>query len=91
MAAVTENQTANLDVNHPSMEVVQFTTAASGDTYDSKRFRHIDNAWACQSTTDGVDIQVSWVQGTSTSSPRITLTLESGTVVTGYLVIEGRL
>ena len=90
MAAVTENQTANLDVAHPSIEVVQFTTAASGDTYDSKRFRHIDNAWACQSTTDGVDIQVSWAIQ-SNGVPRVTLTLESGSVVTGFLVIEGRL
>ena len=90
MAAVTENQTANLDMNHPAFEVVQFTTAASGDTYDSKKFAHIDGAFACQSTTDGVSIQVSWaIQANGVS--RVTLTLESGAVVTGYLVIVGRL
>lgn len=90
MAAVTENQTANLDMNHPAFEVVQFTTASGADFYLSKKFAHIDGAYACQSTTDGVDIQVSWALQ-SNGVPKITLTLESGTNVTGYLVIVGRL
>ncbi len=90
MAVVTENQTANLDMNHPAFEVVQFTTAASGDTYLVKKFAHVDAVWACQSTTDGVDIQVSWALEAN-GQPKITLTLESGSVFTGYLVIVGRL
>ena len=88
MAAVTENKTANVDMSHPSVEIVQFTTGASGDTYLSKKFSRVKNAWACQSTTDGISIQVSWANEAN-GQPKITLTLESGTVVTGYLVIEG--
>ncbi len=90
MAAVTENQTANMDSADPAFELVQFTTAASGDTYDSKKFAHIDGAFACQSTTDGISIQTS-ISIQSNGVPRVTLTLETGSVVTGYLVIVGRL
>ena len=88
MAAVTENKLANVDMSHPSVEVVQFTTAASLDTYLSKKFSRITNAWACQSTTDGVNIQVSWANEAN-GQPKVTLTLESGSVFTGYLIIEG--
>lgn len=88
MAAVTENKLANVDMSHPSVEVVQFTTATGADTYLSKKFSRITNAWACQSTADGVDIQVSFANEPN-GQPKATLTLESGTVVTGYLVIEG--
>jgi len=87
---VTENATANLDVGHPSIEVVQFTTASTGDYFDCKKLKHVDSAFACQSTTDGVDIQCSFALQ-SNGQPRVTLTLETGNVVTGYLIITGRL
>ena len=90
MAAVTENQTANLDVSHPSIEVVQFTTANSEDYFDCKKLRHVDGAFACQFTTDGIEIQVTWSKQAN-GVPRVTLTLSSGNAVTGYLTIFGRL
>lgn len=88
MAAVTENKTANVDMNHPSVEIIQFTTAASGDTYDSIKFSRVTNAWASQSTTDGQDLQISFANQAN-GQPRITITTESEAVVTGFLVIEG--
>ncbi len=86
MAAVTENNTANLaDSSIMNVEFVQFTTASGADTFDCKKLREVENAFACQSTTDGTEIQCSW------SGRRVTLTLSAGTVVTGYLVVIGRM
>lgn len=89
-APVTENQPCNLEVASPNREVVPFTTANSGDYFDCKKLRHVDGAFACQSTTDGTDIQVSWARQ-SNGVYRVTLTLETGNAVTGYLIIFGRL
>ena len=88
--AVTENHTANLEVAHPSIEIVQFTTASDGDYFDCQKLKHVDSAFACQSTTDGVAIQCSFALK-SNGQPRVTLTLETGSVVTGYLIMMGRL
>ena len=78
-------------MNHPSFEVVQFTTASTGDYYLCKKLSHVDAAFACQSTTDAKEIQVSWTRQ-SNGVTKITLTLTSGTnAVTGYLTIIGRL
>ena len=85
MAVVTENKNANVkDHSLFSFEFVQFTTAASGDTYVAKTLREIDAAFASQETIDGQEIQVSW------SGNTITLTTESVANVTGYLTIIGR-
>jgi len=55
-APVTENETCNLEVFSPNEEVMQFTTAASGDYFDCKKLRHVDVAFASQATTDGIHI-----------------------------------
>ena len=89
MAAVTENKNSNVDVYDPNVEIVQFTTTASGDYYDPRKLKNVDGAFASQATTDGVEIQVSW-EIQSNGQPRITLTLESGSAVTGKLTIYGR-
>ena len=87
MAAVTINDTnANIeDSSMMNIEFVPFTTAASGDTFDCKKLREIESSFACQSTTDGIEIQCSF------SGTRVTLTLSSGNIVTGYLVVRGRM
>jgi len=91
MAAVTENKNSNVaDVFQPGVEIVQFTTSASGDTYDCKRIKIVQGAFASQETTDGEEIQISSANQ-SNGQPRITITLESGSAVTGYLTIFGRL
>ena len=87
---VTENKESNVDVAHPSVEIVQFSTAASGDYYDCKKISHVDGAFASQSTTDGVDLQITWAEQ-SNGRPRISITPEAGTAFTGYLTIFGRL
>ncbi len=86
MVAVTENENSNVtDSGIMNVEFVQFTTAASGDHFDCKKLRGVESAFACQSTTDGIEIQC------SRSGRRVTLTLSSGNVVTGYLVVIGRM
>ena len=88
MAAVTENANSNVsDISIQSIEIVQFTTAASGDTYDTKLFHTIRAAFASQETSDSEEIQVSW--DNTQNPPRVTLTFSSKSVVTGYLVIRG--
>ena len=88
MAAVTENANSNVsDISIQSIEIVQFTTAASGDTYESKLFENIRGAFASQETVDGEEIQVSF--DNTASPPKVTLTFETQSVVTGYLVIRG--
>ncbi len=88
-AAVTENENSNIsDSGIMNVEFIQFTTAASGDYFDCKKLREVESAFACQSSTDGIEIQCSWNDG---SPPRVTLTLSSGTVVTGYLIVIGRM
>ena len=86
MVAVTENENSNIsDSGMMNIEFIQFTTAASGDFFDCKKLREVESSFACQSTTDGIEIQCSH------SGRRVTLTLSSGTVVTGYLVVRGRM
>lgn len=88
-AAVTENENSNIsDSGIMNIEFIQFTTAASGDYFDCKKLREVESAFACQSSTDGIEIQCSWNTG---SPPRVTLTLSSGSIVTGYLVVIGRM
>ncbi len=90
MAAVTENKDSNVDDSGMmNIEFVQFTTAATGDFFDCKKLREVESAFACQSSTDGVEIQVSW--NNDASPPRLTLTLSSGSNITGYLVVRGRM
>ncbi len=90
MAAVTENKDSNVaDSGIMNMEFVQFTTAASGDYFDCKKLREVETAFACQSTTDGIEIQCSL--NNTLTPPRVTLTFSSGTSVTGYLVVIGRM
>jgi hypothetical protein len=89
-APVTELTIVNTEVEIPSIEIIPFTTASSGDYYDCKLLNKVDGAFACQSTTDGTDIQVSWSRQ-SNGVYRITLTLETGSVVTGFLTIFGSL
>lgn len=91
VAHVTVNEKgANIeDSSLANVEFVPFTTASSGDYYDCKRLSQVDAAFASQSTTDGIFIQVSW---TTSGRPRVTLTLKDGSnVVSGYLTIIGRL
>ncbi len=89
---VTVNETgANIeDSSLANVEFVPFTTASSGDYYDCNRLSQVDAAFASQSTTDGIFIQVTWalVNG----RPRVTLTLKDGSsVVSGFLTVIGRL
>ena len=85
-AHITVNETENItDSGIMNIEFVPFTTAASGDYFDCLKLREIETAFACQSSTDGIEIQCSW------SGTRVTLTLSSGTIVTGYLVVIGRM
>jgi len=85
-AAVTENKNANVDDSSlMNVEFVQFTTGSGTDYYDCKKLREVESAFACQSTADGTEIQCSW------SGTRVTLTLSTGTTVTGYLVVYGRM
>jgi len=88
-SAVTENKVTNVETNLPA-EIVQFTTAASGDYYDCKYIKEVTGAYVGQSTTDGLNIKVSWALQ-SNGIPRVTLTLASGTAITGFLTIFGRL
>lgn len=90
MVAVIERTDANVDMNHPAFEVVQYNAINNVTTYDVKKFRHVDAAFACQSSLDGEDIQVSW-EKQANGQPRITLTNESRGTLTGWLVIIGRL
>jgi len=87
---VTENINANMDVAHPAVEVVDFKTSLTGDYYLCEKIRHIDGAFACQKTADGTEIQVSWENLTNCPA-KVTLTLSTGNVVDGFLVIYGRL
>ncbi len=89
-SAINETTTANQEVAHPSVEIVQFNTSGSGDYYDCKKLRHVDGAFACQSATDGTDIRVSWAEQ-SNGVQRVTLNLETGSAYDGWLVIFGRL
>jgi len=84
------NKGANIeDSSLPNVEFVPFTTASSGDYYDCEKLSQVDAAFACQSTTDGIFLQVSW---TTSGRPRVTITPKDGSnVVTGYLTIIGRL
>ena len=88
MAAITESKTTNTaDSGIMNVEFVQFTSASAGDYFDCKKLREVENAFACQVSTDGVEIQCSW---DTASPPRVTLTPSAGTV-TGYLVVIGRM
>ncbi len=90
MAAVTENENSNIDDSGiMNIEFVQFTTGASGDYFDCKKLREVESVFASQGTTDGIEIQCSF--DNNRSPPRVTLTLSSGTAVTGDLVIRGRM
>ncbi|KKN53833.1 hypothetical protein LCGC14_0598590 [marine sediment metagenome] len=89
VAAVTENKNSNVDVYSLNVEIVQFTTATSGDFYDCRKLSQVDAAFAAQGTTDGVEIQCSWALKAN-GQPRVTLTLETGNNVTGTLTIYGR-
>lgn len=86
---VTENKWTNVDVMYPGVEIVQFTTANSGDYYDCKKIKRVEGAFASQITVDGEEIQVSWSQK-SNGQPRVTLTLETQSAASGYLTIFGR-
>ncbi len=88
-APVTENKLSNIDVYDPNVEIVQFTTASSGDYYLCRKLKNVDAAFASQGSTDGVEIQCSWANE-SNGQPKVTLTPESGNVITGTLTIYGR-
>ncbi len=86
MAALTESNDSNTaDSGIMNVEFVQFSSLNSGDYFDCKKLREVETAFACQSTTDGIEIQCSW------SGRRVTLTLSSGTNIKGYLVVVGRM
>jgi len=86
VSKVTVNENANIDDSGiMNVEFVPFTTTATGDYYDCKKLREVENAFACQETIDGEEIQCSW------SGTRVTLTFESKTAVTGYLLVIGRM
>ncbi len=86
MAALTESNDSNTaDSGIMNVEFVQFSSLSSGDHFDCKKLREVENAFACQSTTDGIEIQCSW------SGIRVTLTLSSGSNIKGYLVVIGRM
>ena len=88
MAAVTENKNSNVaDISIQSIEIVQFVTAASGDTYDLKTLSKVRGAFASQETSDAEEIRVSF--DNTASPPRVTLRFSSKSVVTGYLVVRG--
>jgi len=89
-SSVTENETTNKEIAHPSIEIVQFTTAADGDYYDCKKLAHVDGAFACQTNTDSVELQVTWAEQAN-GQPGVTITLSTGTAYTGFLTIYGRL
>ena len=55
-APVTENKTANIDVYDINVELVQFTTAASGDYYLVKKLKNVDAAFATQATENDKEI-----------------------------------
>jgi hypothetical protein len=86
---LTENNWSNVDVMYPGVEIVQFTSANTADYYDCKKIKRVEGAFASQQTTDGEEIQVSWAQK-GNGQPRVTLTFETQTVVSGTLTIFGR-
>ena len=86
MAALTESNDSNTaDSGIMNVEFVQFSSLNSGDYFDCKKLREVETAFACQSSTDGIEIQCSW------SGIRVTLTLSSGSGIKGYLVVIGRM
>ena len=86
MAALTESNTTNTaDSGIMNVEFVQFSALNSGDHFDCKKLREVESAFACQSSTDGIEIQCSW------SGRTVTLTLSSGSGIAGYLVVVGRM
>ncbi len=89
MAAITASEDSNVDDSGiMNIEFVQFSSLSSGDYFDCKKLREVENAFACQSTTDGIEIQCSW---STASPPRVTLALSSGSNIKGYLVVIGRM
>ncbi|KKN24748.1 hypothetical protein LCGC14_0891740 [marine sediment metagenome] len=89
MAELTESNDSNTaDSGIMNVEFVQFSSLDSGDYFDCKKLREVETAFACQSTTDGIEIQCSW---DTASPPRVTLTLSSGSSIKGYLVVIGRM
>ncbi len=86
MAALTESNTTNTaDSGIMNVEFIQFSNLNSGDYFDCKKLREVESAFACQSSTDGIEIQCSW------SGRRVTLTLSSGSGIAGYLFVVGRM
>ncbi len=88
MAVVTLSETVNRELAIPNIEVIQFTTAAAGDTYDSKKFGKVIAAFSAQETADGNEIQLAY-SSQSTGSQRITISPGTG-ITTGWLIIFGR-
>jgi hypothetical protein len=85
---VTEDLTEPREVNHPAIEIVEWTSQSTADYYLSKKFGQIDAAFASQESADGREVQVSWANE-STGQPKVTLAPASA-ATTGYLVIIGR-
>ncbi len=86
MAALTESNDSNTaDSGIMNIEFVQFSGLNSGDFFDCKKLREIEDSFASQSTTDGIEIQC------SNSGRRVTITLSSGSNIKGYLVVIGRM
>ena len=89
MVALTESKDSNTaDSGIMNVEFVQFSSLNSGDYFDCKKLREVETAFACQSSTDGIEIQCTW---STASPPRVTLTLSSGSGIKGYLVVVGRM
>jgi len=85
---VEETNTTNMDVLHPKLELVRFTTqGATGDYYLSKKFARILGAFASNSTSDAKEISVSWNIG-GNGQPNIVIKTNED-ITNGYLVIFG--
>lgn len=85
---VTEDLTVNREMNHPAMEIVDFTTQSTSDYYISRKFGIVDAAFASNKTADGEHISVSWAT-LANGNVKVTIT-PIREVTKGHLLIIGR-
>ena len=87
---VSEDNTQNMEFNHPAIEVVKFTTQSTdGDYFDSnKPFGQIEATFAAQQTADGNEVRTSFATQTN-GTQRVTIIPETA-ATTGWLVVIGR-
>ena len=88
MAAVTEDLTEPMEVKNPNIEIVQFTTASNGDTYDFKKLGSVICMFTGQVTTDSIETGAI-LSTLSTGQKRATMVLS--TECSGCLVAFGGL